>query len=253
MQFKVKNSLYLSVALTKIDSEVLGTSDTEKTAAPVSLLPESMGSEVLETGVPGKTGNVPPLFSELTISLRRGFENVDPVRNETVTKNDKRHKVRGELEYAIGDTRRVIIANLEEVAEHSVYDPVFSNDESSRGWLDQNGWESRKTYVTDGETVYKAFLKIGKSRDGRNILYAVNCDVKDGVAVDMGATQKRAAILAATPFKKEIAQKPPAVKRRERDKRAGMENLFAITGMTAALEKSCASINTDLCRRRSTA
>lgn len=60
VQFEVKefegrgNKLYLSVVLTKISSEVL------------------------ETGVPGKTGNVPPLFSEPTISLRQIFENVNP-------------------------------------------------------------------------------------------------------------------------------------------------------------------------------
>ena len=56
--------LYRSVVPTKIDSEVLGTSDTEKTAAPVSLLPEATGPEVVEAGVPGKTGNVPSLVSE---------------------------------------------------------------------------------------------------------------------------------------------------------------------------------------------
>ena len=66
----------------------------------------------MEAGVPGKTGNVPSLVSESgeaevlgttsasnaggpssllsasAISLRQIFENVNPVRNETVTKND---------------------------------------------------------------------------------------------------------------------------------------------------------------------
>lgn len=60
VQFEVKEfvgndaKLYLSVVLTKIDSEVLGTSEAAKTAVPISLLPES------------------------TISLRQLFENVNP-------------------------------------------------------------------------------------------------------------------------------------------------------------------------------
>lgn len=118
---------------------------------------------------------------------------------ERVTKNGNRHQVRGELEYAKGATRRVIIANLEEVARYSSYDPVFSSDDNSHGWLDKNGWESRKTFVTDGDTIYEAYLKIGKAADGRNILYAVNCNVNNGIAVDKGATSKRAAILSAMP------------------------------------------------------
>ena len=59
VQFEVKefrernNSLYMTVVLTKIDPEVL------------------------EAGVPGKTGNVPPLFSGSNVSLRYIFENVN--------------------------------------------------------------------------------------------------------------------------------------------------------------------------------
>lgn len=132
--------------------------------------------------------------------------------NDTTKKNGKTHPVLGELEYATGDTRRVIITNLDEVAAESEYDPQYSNNVNSHDWLDANGWESRKTFVSDGVTIYEAYLKIAKAHDGRNILYAVNCDVKNGVAVDKGATQKRAAVLAATPSTVNVTQSAPVVK-----------------------------------------
>ena len=60
VEFEVKefkerdNSLYMTVVLTKIDPEVV------------------------DTGVPGKPGNVPHLVSRSTVSLQYMFENVNP-------------------------------------------------------------------------------------------------------------------------------------------------------------------------------
>ena len=131
---------------------------------------------------------------------------------ERVRKGGKPRLVRGELSRATGDVRKIIIANLEEVAERSVYDPINSNNVNSHGWLDQNGWESRKTYVTDGNTIYEAYLKIGKARDGRNILYALNCDIKEGIAVDKSATSKRAAVIASNASGGSVPQADSGVK-----------------------------------------
>ena len=63
--------------------------------------------------------------------------------------------------------------------------------------------------------IYEAYLKIAKARDGRNILYGVNLDINNGIAVDKGATSKRAAVLAAMPFGKRVTQTNREVKRKD--------------------------------------
>ena len=49
-------------------------------------------------------------------------------------------------------------------------------------------------------------------RDGRNILYAVNLNINEGIAVDQGATSKKAAVLAAMPSDDKLAQESKKVK-----------------------------------------
>ena len=133
--------------------------------------------------------------------------------NEKVTKNNKRHPVLGELAYTKGDTRKQVIVNAGEVIQESVYDPEYSSTDNEHGWLDRNGWESRKTYVlTQDGMIYEAYLKIAKAQDGRNILYAVNLDINKGIAVDQGATSKKAAVLAAMPSGDKVAQDGKNVK-----------------------------------------
>lgn len=134
--------------------------------------------------------------------------------NETVTKNGKRHPALGELAYTKGDTRKRVIVNAQEVIEESVYDPNIPSSGNNHGWLDKNGWETRKTYVlTQDGMLYEAYLKIAKAQDGRNILYAVNLDINKGIAVDKGATSKKAAVLAAMPGDM-VAQKEETVNRK---------------------------------------
>lgn len=135
-------------------------------------------------------------------------------KKETVTKNQKRHPVLGELAYTKGDTRKQVIVNAKEVVEESAYDPEYSTSDNEHGWLDKNGWESRKTYVlTQDGTLYEAYLKIAKTQDGRNILYAVNLDINKGIAVDQGATSQKAAVLAAMPSSDKVAQNGKNVKK----------------------------------------
>ena len=63
--------------------------------------------------------------------------------------------------------------------------------------------------------IYEAYLKIAKARDGRNILYGVKLDINNGIAVDKGATSKRAAVLAAMPFGERVTQTNRKVKRKD--------------------------------------
>ena len=44
------------------------------------------------------------------------------------------------------------------------------------------------------------------------MLYGVNLDIKNGIAVDWSATQNRAAVLAAMPSGGTVTQENPAVK-----------------------------------------
>ena len=92
-------------------------------------------------------------------------------------------------------------------------DPDNYSSNNDHGWLDENGWKSRKAYVlaSDGN-IYEAQLRIARTRDGRNILYAVNLDIEKGIAVDKSATQKRAAVIAAMPSAGTVAQKKLSVK-----------------------------------------
>ncbi len=122
---------------------------------------------------------------------------------ETVKKGKSKHPVLGELAYMKGDIRKQVVANAEEVIKVSVYDPVFSSTDNEHGWLDKNGWESRKAYVLAGDgMLYEAYLKIAKAQDGRNILYTINVDVKKGITVDQDATSQKAAVLAVMPSDK---------------------------------------------------
>ena len=157
---------------------------------------------------------------------------------ETVTKTKGRHPVLGELAYAKGDTRKQVIVNAEEVIQESVYDPEYSSTDNEHGWLDRNGWESRKTYVlTKDGMIYEAYLKIAKAEDGRNILYAVNLNINKGIAVDQGATSKKAAVLAAMPSADKVAQESKKVKGysvSDSDGNAVKENVMVMDGGSVA-------------------
>ena len=153
----------------------------------------------------------------LQIPVADGSGNVEVIEfageKETTSKNNKRHPVLGELAYTKGDTRKQVIVNAQEVIAESAYDPVYSSTNNEHGWLDKNGWESRKTYVlTQDGMIYEAYLRIAKAQDGRNILYAVNLDINKGIAVDKGATSKKAAVLAAMPSGDNVAQEGGSVK-----------------------------------------
>lgn len=128
-------------------------------------------------------------------------------KNERVLKDGAKnpHRVVDKLAQANGSTKRVVIANLPEVIKNSEY--VEEHLEQSHQWLDENGWEIRTCAVMleGGDTVYPVYLSIGRTKDGRNVLYAVNVNIKEGVAIEKGATNN-AAVEITTPTKKSISQ-----------------------------------------------
>lgn len=95
--------------------------------------------------------------------------------NERVKKDgaNNPHKVIDKLARKTDNNSRLAVAHSSEIVEVSNFEN--RNNENSHQWLDENGWEHRNVYLINrkGE-IYKAILNIGKSKDGRNILYDIN-------------------------------------------------------------------------------
>ena len=95
--------------------------------------------------------------------------------NERVKKDgaNNPHKVIDKLARKTDNNSRLAVAHSSEIVEVSDFEN--RNNENSHQWLDENGWEHRNAYLINrkGE-IYKAILNIGKSKDGRNILYDIN-------------------------------------------------------------------------------
>lgn len=79
----------------------------------------------------------------------------------------------GKLADYRGDNIKALATiHLSELLETSRHEKT--TDEHNHQWLDENGWELRKTYLQDRNgNIYEAFLNIADGRD-RKILYAVS-------------------------------------------------------------------------------
>ena len=95
--------------------------------------------------------------------------------NERVKKDGAKnsHKVIDKLARYRGDNVSALgIVHIDELLQTSRYDK--STDEHSHQWMDENGWELRKTYIQESDgTIYEATLNIANGRD-RRILYAIS-------------------------------------------------------------------------------
>ncbi|WP_301914035.1 hypothetical protein [Ruminococcus bromii] len=95
--------------------------------------------------------------------------------NERVKKDgaNNPHKVIDKLARKTDNNSRLAVAHSSEIVEVSNFES--NNPTHTHQWLDENGWEYRNVYLINrkGE-IYKATLNIGKSKDGRNILYDIN-------------------------------------------------------------------------------
>ncbi|MDD6763726.1 MAG: hypothetical protein PUD92_08915 [Clostridiales bacterium] len=94
---------------------------------------------------------------------------------ERVTKDSatNSHKVIDKLARAKGNVNMLSIVHIDELIKTSVLEAKA--DEHSHQWLDENGWDFRKTYIQDRNgDIYETTLNIAKTRDGRNILYALS-------------------------------------------------------------------------------
>lgn len=95
--------------------------------------------------------------------------------NERVTKDgaNNSHKVIDKLARAKGNINSLGIVHIDELMQTAM--TYEENKEHSHQWLDENGWERRRAYMQDKNgSIYETTLNIAKTRDGRNILYALS-------------------------------------------------------------------------------
>ena len=132
--------------------------------------------------------------------------------NERVKKDgaNNPHKVIDKLARKTDNNSRLAVAHATEIVEVANYEN--SNDTHSHQWLDENGWEYRNAYLIDrkGE-IYKATLNIGKSKDGRNILYDINkiSNIGHGVVFSNGVEKidtKRNSLINPNVAKTNVSQ-----------------------------------------------
>ena len=95
--------------------------------------------------------------------------------NDRVQKDGAKNsrKVIDKLARSTGDNiRSLAVVHLDEALMTSSY--KNSTDEHNHQWMDENGWEYRKTYLQDRSgNIYEATLNIADGRD-RKILYDIN-------------------------------------------------------------------------------
>lgn len=95
--------------------------------------------------------------------------------NDRVQKDGAKNsrKVIDKLARSTGDNiRSLAVVHLDEALTTSRYEN--STDEHNHQWMDENGWEHRKTYLQDRSgNIYEATLNIADGRD-RKILYDIN-------------------------------------------------------------------------------
>ncbi len=96
-------------------------------------------------------------------------------KNERVTKEgaENSHRVIDKLARTKGNVNMLAVVHIDELLHTAAY--YDNNAEHNHQWLDENGWEHRKTYLqTRNGDIYETTLNIAKSKDGRKILYALS-------------------------------------------------------------------------------
>ena len=132
--------------------------------------------------------------------------------NERVKKDgaNNPHKVIDKLARKTDNNSRLAVAHSAEIVEVSNFES--NNPTHTHQWLDENGWEYRNVYLINrkGE-IYKATLNIGKSKDGRNILYDINkiSNIGHGVVFSNGVEKidtKRNSLINPNVAKTNVSQ-----------------------------------------------
>lgn len=120
---------------------------------------------------------------------------------ETVHKKGVKspHKVLGFFEQQTDKLTRIAIFNIKELAKNSV--PLEPHDDPRHGWMDENGWHNRLSYMMDEDKVYPVILQVPKTRDGRYLIYEIDVLKKEETSIDMDATAPTAQSARAFPSK----------------------------------------------------
>ena len=132
--------------------------------------------------------------------------------NERVQKDGAKHphKVIDKLARTNGNVQMLSVVHIGELLQTAKQENT--NTDNVHKWLDDGGWEHRKTYVQDrNNNVYEATLNIANARDGRRILYSIsNVKKVDEGAVSSAQTGGTRSLTVNS--KNNIPQTPPGVK-----------------------------------------
>ena len=129
---------------------------------------------------------------EITVINENGEEEIISFakKNERVQKDGAQnsHKVIDKLARTKGNVNALSIVHIDELLQTAKSDG--NNTNHTHQWMDEHGWTLKKAYVQtlDGK-IYETTLNIAKSRDGRNILYALSNTKQVGVG-DVPSAQK---------------------------------------------------------------
>lgn len=149
-------------------------------------------------------------------------------KNERVQKDGSKNnrRVIDELARYRGDNIRALsTVHIDELLETSkTFD---ENSENKHQWLDQNGWELKRTYVqTRNGKIAEVTLNIAKARDGRKILYALS-NIKEVDNGNVPSALKQEGPARNVNFKDSIPQQGNGVKKNLFTENGGLSGIDA--------------------------
>ena len=106
------------------------------------------------------------------------------------------HPVLGEFTETTDTLKRIATLNFKELLQSSEAQPHKAPD--GHQWLDENGWDNRKAYMLDGDTIYPVILHVANAKDGRHLLYDISVLISEGVSLDTKPTSYDAPLARTT-------------------------------------------------------
>ena len=178
-------------------------------------------------------------------------------KNEVAKKDgaNNPHRVVGKLTQERNNDKKLVIISLPEVIKNSEY--IAENAEHTHQWLDENGWEIRRCFVVkkNEDKIYPVILSIGRTRDGRNVLYSANIKKDEGVAIDKDATsefakkQTQQAVEIATPSnEKSLTHEEEKVNLSKRD----YTSVYELMGEKETLDEENRKLKADIEKLKAT-
>lgn len=90
------------------------------------------------------------------------------------------HSVLDELSFTSDNLSKLAVIHIDEVVSVSEENSPYHTSQNSHGWFDKNGWLHRNANVINAKNgnIYNLTIDIGKTADGRTILFATKGKIK---------------------------------------------------------------------------